>query len=123
MKIIIAYSLLLFYAVALLKPVLPPLTDWIQHTFTLEHHLATVHHHHGHSHVEKQMAEEADHHESEKKAPAVFAEPVSPHVTQQSVHAFNAQLLQPVIEYPIIIESLHFSYTFTDAPPPWNAFA
>jgi hypothetical protein len=76
-----AYCFLLLYTLAMCKPLLPLVQDDFAHIFWKAKHLATVHHHHGDHHAEKEVAE-AQHGEEADKHPATakISEPVSVHI-------------------------------------------
>jgi hypothetical protein len=76
-----AYYFLLFYTLAVCKPILPLVQDELAHIFWKAQHLATVHHHHGDHHAQEEVAE-AEHEENGDKHPATIktSEPVSVHI-------------------------------------------
>jgi len=118
MRAFFAYSLLIVYAVALLKPVLPPTLDWMSHTFALYHHLATVHQHHGNSHVDKEMAKEADHTDTDQTPARGFSDPVSAHV-HTSVNFILLQRFHPVFPKQLrFTDTLFDGFLTIDIPPP-----
>lgn len=43
------------YALAVIRPILPVIKDALAHLFFEHHHLETVHHSHGHQHVQSEM--------------------------------------------------------------------
>ena len=67
------------------KPILPLVQDEIAHIFWKAKHLATVHHHHGDHHAEKEIAE-AEHEENADKQPATTktSEPVAVHIVEET---------------------------------------
>jgi hypothetical protein len=83
-KTTVAFYLLIFYLLALCKPVLPVMHDAVAHFFWKAHHIATVHHHHGDHHAEEEVAA-STHDEKNDKSPATskISEPVSIHIITQ----------------------------------------
>jgi hypothetical protein len=118
MKSAAAYYLLLFYAIALLKPVIPFVTDFFSHTFALEQHLSNVHHHDGTSHVHKEIAEGVSQPQDEQKTPSGTFDPVSVHVIAAENYSFHA-----ANEDRVILTQRMFTYFPTPcmrviSPPP-----
>ena len=52
---VIVYHLVIIYALAVIRPILPVINDALAHLFFEHHHLETVHHSHGHQHVQSEM--------------------------------------------------------------------
>jgi hypothetical protein len=87
MKRIIAYYLFFFYASAMLKPVMPLVTDFIAHQFAHEHHIATVHSHNGEDHVHYELAAAADEQEKDhENTKQKLTEPISLHIFSANDH-------------------------------------
>lgn len=86
MKRIIAYYLFFFYAAAMLKPVMPLVTDLIAHQFAHEHHIATVHQHNGEEHVHYELAAAADEQEKDQENKQKLTEPISLHTFSENDH-------------------------------------
>ncbi len=55
MRKVIVYHLVIIYALAVIRPILPVINDALAHLFFEHHHLETVHHSHGHQHVQSEM--------------------------------------------------------------------
>jgi hypothetical protein len=89
-KTIAAYFFLLFYTLAMCKPVLPLVQDHLAHIFWKAKHFATVHHHHGDHHAEVEIAE-AEHDENAGKQPATtkISEPVSVHLVVEHLYSIS----------------------------------
>lgn len=87
MKSASAYYLILLYAVAVCKPFLPSVNDWLAHTFWNAAHLETVHHTHGSNHVHYELKEAAKQ-EKGDTASSVISEPVAVHIAVQSSYRF-----------------------------------
>lgn len=62
MKTILSYLLLCTYAMIMIKPVMPTITDIFAHLLNYKDHMATVHHEHGKYHVHYEYIEEAKKH-------------------------------------------------------------
>jgi len=92
MKNAVAYFLVLFYAIAMFKPVLPVLKDFLAHTFTPKLHIVSVHNEKGSKHVHYETAQTATTDTDESKAANKFSSPVSEHVTTTAI-----VLLTPVV--------------------------
>ena len=90
MKTTAAYYFLVLYTLAVCKPILPFVQDELAHIFWKAKHLATVHHHHGDHHAEKEVAKAA-HHEHPDKHPATTktSEPVSVHIVVETLYGIS----------------------------------
>ena len=76
------------------KPILPLIQDEIAHIFWKAKHLATVHHHHGDHHAEKEIAHaEHDHNAGKQPATTRTSEPVSVHLIVESFYS----MFKPII--------------------------
>jgi len=84
LKTDLAYYLIIVYILAVGKPIFPLIQDNFAHIFWNAEHIATVHHHHGEHHAEKEIAE-ATHEEGNNKNQATNknSEPVSLHIILQ----------------------------------------
>ena len=51
-----AYYLLLLYVTVIIKPILPIVHDWCEHTFNEVNHLSHVHQYYGNNHTEQEIA-------------------------------------------------------------------
>jgi hypothetical protein len=72
MKSVSAYYLLLLYTVAICRPVIPLLNDYLAHAFWNAEHLVTVHQHQGTNHVHYELKEAAEKGNTEPAAGATF---------------------------------------------------
>lgn len=99
MKFTVAYYLLLFYAAAMLKPVMPLISDFLAHRFAHEHHMATVHHHHGENHVHEELAAAADEQDEKQQPKQKMPDPVSVHTLV--INNFEFYTWLPASEYNI----------------------
>lgn len=110
MRIAVAYYLLFFYAVALFKPVLPFVSDFVAHAFYSKQHVATVHTHQGAAHAHRDAALAFSDRQDEQKGTTVqFSEPVSVHVVlQQQLYNFSLRSENT---------PFHFMYFFSISKP------
>jgi len=113
-----AYYILLLYTVALCKPILPLIQDELAHIFWNAEHVATVHYHHGHHHVEESIAE-AVHEEENDKYPgnSRTSEPVSIHILNQYFYSFP-QLFIEKEKYTTSRCTVSAFYSDKHYPPP-----
>lgn len=97
------YLLLAVYAFALVRPILPVVTDVVAHTFFKMQHIATVHVENGkyHVHIELEKASEKPATKNPTDVSA-FSETLSNHLQ-------NNTLTIPFI-YPAIIQKKAFTY-------------
>lgn len=116
MKSASAYYLILLYTVAVCKPFLPLVNDFLAHTFWNAAHVEAVHHTHGSNHVHYELKEAAKQEKQDTKANKI-SEPVAvhfpaqtsydfSHITSSTPQVFNGQYLV-----------LH-SFLETHTPPP-----
>ncbi len=54
MKIVCSYIMVLVFALVMLKPVMPYISDTVAHVFWYSQHMATVHYENGEYHVHKE---------------------------------------------------------------------
>jgi hypothetical protein len=106
MKKIILHIVLLSYAVVLIKPVLPYVSDFIQHTFFYASHMATVHYENGKYHVHYQTAKEAA---EEKQDKSNLPTQKKQTTTTEDVVITDKQVLP-------FIAAVNLSYNITAAP-------
>jgi hypothetical protein len=113
-----AFYLLIFYTLAMCKPVLPLVQDELAHIFWKAQHIATVHHYHGDHHAEVEIAEAA-HEEENNKLPATSKtpEPVSIHITSPIVYNIQQPILQKE-KYSIITSNVSTVSLDKHYPPP-----
>ncbi len=112
-----AYYLLIFYALAMCKPILPLVQDEIAHIFWKAHHISTVHHHHGDHHAEEELTTATHEEQSNKNPASKTSEPVSIHLIVQS--CYNLPQL-PLANQKFGISICMVSTLFLDKhyPPP-----
>jgi hypothetical protein len=116
-KTTIAFYLVILYTLAVCKPVLPLIQDEMAHIFWKAQHIATVHHHHGNHHAEKEIAtahsEEKDQHPATSKT----SEPVSIHVIVQSSYSSPNRFIQKQ-KFSIPISNTRTIFLDKQYPPP-----
>ena len=105
MKTTTALYLLIFYTLALCKPIVPLVQDKLAHIFWKADHIATVHHHHGELHAEEEIAEAAQEEEQDKNPITnKTSEPVSVHIIVQILYNIP----------PLTIEKLKFAMNISN---------
>lgn len=115
-----AYLLLLLYAMVIVKPVLPLISDWWEHSFHELEHLALVHAIHGDHHAEHEMAEAAEHDDDHQDHPK--------HLLPEDQVSFHLLAAAPVASPPLLTTTtvfhrcgdtaLFFTNLSLEAPPP-----
>jgi hypothetical protein len=88
MKSASAYYLILLYAVAVCKPFLPLVNDWLAHSFWNSAHLEMAHHTHGSDHVHYELKEAAKQ-EGKETTGSAISEPVAVHTVVQNSYNFS----------------------------------
>ncbi len=89
MKKALSYLLLVSYAIILLKPVLPYVTDFIAHAFYKYEHIATVHKENGKTHLHYELQKASEESGTDKtNLPIKAATEVSPHVFTNMLYSF-----------------------------------
>lgn len=91
MKSLPAYYLLLFYSIAICKPILPLVEDALAHSFWKTDHIITVHHEHGKDHLHYQLAKSADT-DKEQKGAVNPSENMSVHIPVYITLDFSLKL-------------------------------
>ena len=90
MRKALSYLLLVSYAIVLLKPVLPILTDFIAHAFYKYEHIATVHKENGKTHLHYELQKASEETGNDKSnLPTKAATEVSPHVFTNMLYTFD----------------------------------
>lgn len=120
MKKLLLYLLLLSYAAVTFKPVLPYVSDFVEHTFFYAHHMATVHFENGKYHVHYELVKDVKN-ESPDKTPSSSSKK-----DNSANEHFATEFKQTV--FVIIVNDAHYNSTtapdFADAnttndyPPP-----
>lgn len=116
MKSASAYYLILLYAVAVCKPFLPLVNDFLAHHFWNAAHLEAVHHTHGADHVHYELKEAAKQERGEAAGSAV-SEPVPAHTPAQNNYDFSC-VLPPVHYSSNTLCPIIGSFLEKHTPPP-----
>lgn len=84
MKTIVAYYFIIFYSVAVCKPVLPLITDYLGHTLWHQKHINTVHHDNGDNHVHYELVGTQEDKKENYSTNVKSSDPVSVHLASES---------------------------------------
>ncbi len=118
MKRLILHIILLSYTVVMLKPVLPYVSDLVNHVFFYTQHMATVHYENGKYHVHKEIVDNAKKAASQKEIPAAKKEnTTTDHISIQQKEFTTALVLNRIIPIPVSTSLLH-NYLSGEYPPP-----
>jgi hypothetical protein len=118
MKSATAYYLLLFYSLAICKPVLPLVSDFLAHSLWQTHHLKTVHHQHGREHVHYELVKAASEEQNENTSlPSKSAEPVSVHIPVNIFQEFSFSSI-PIVHNASYLQRLSHPAMDVVFPPP-----
>lgn len=116
MKSAAAYYLILLYAVAVCKPFLPVVSDFLAHTFWNAEHIEAVHHTHGANHVHYELKEAAKQ-EKESTTSHAVSEPVPVHIPVQNSYDFS--LADSATQRPVTsLYAITHSFLEIHTPPP-----
>jgi hypothetical protein len=119
MKVALAYYLLFFYTVALCKPVLPLVSDFLAHAFSQQKHLRTVHRHQGAEHVHLEMAKASGDAQQEQNSPrTAFSDPVSVHLLLADEGNGLVLPALPKKTFGFYTSSILYQFVGVDIPPP-----
>jgi len=118
MKKLILHIVLLSYMVVMLKPVLPYVSDLVNHVFFYTQHMATVHYENGKYHVHKEIVDNTKKETSQKEIPTAKKEnTTTDHISIQQKEPATGLILNRIIQIPVST-SLQHSYLTGDYPPP-----
>jgi hypothetical protein len=118
MRRIILHIVLLSYTVVILKPVLPYVSDLVNHVFFYTQHMATVHIENGKMHVHKEIVDHAKKTASQKEIPASKKENTTvDHISFLQKEPITISALNRVIQIPVSA-ALQHNYLPGDYPPP-----
>ena len=81
MKSTVAYYLIILYSIAVCKPVLPIVTDFLGHTFWSQKHITTVHNENGKDHLHYELLDAKDDGENSSSPNIKSTDPVSVHIS------------------------------------------
>lgn len=94
MKSTAAHYLLLIYFIAMCKPVLPLINDFLAHTFWKTEHIVRVHHKNGKDHLHYELKKVSDQNNDDSNSPAPkTSESVSVHILLQNNYDFSHSIL------------------------------
>lgn len=79
MKSTVAYYLIILYSIAVCKPIIPVVADFLGHALWHQKHITTIHHENGKDHLHYELLEEKK--EGDKPSTTIkSSEPVSVHI-------------------------------------------
>lgn len=118
MKKAALYFLLFSYAMVILKPVTPYVSDAVAHIFYYSQHMATVHYENGKMHVHREIVNNAKEDQPVREIPASKKEnSTTDHTSLQQ--KLSIQVLPVNISYHIpFTTSLLNNYLAAEYPPP-----
>lgn len=118
MKKIILHIVLLSYTVVMLKPVLPYVSDFVNHVFFYTQHMATVHIENGKMHVHKEIVDNTKKEASQKELPSSKKEnSANDHISFQEKELVTVSILNRIFQIPVSA-SLQHNYLPGDYLPP-----
>ncbi|MBL7702173.1 MAG: hypothetical protein JNM14_07980 [Ferruginibacter sp.] len=118
MKKLILHIVLLSYTVVMLKPVLPYVSDFINHILFYKQHMATVHFENGKHHVHKEIVDNTKKDASQKEIPAAKKDnTTTDHISFLQKEPAAALTVNGIIQIPVSTALLH-NYLSGDYPPP-----
>ncbi len=118
MKKTALYFLLFSYAMVILKPVAPYVSDAVAHIFYYSQHMATVHYENGKMHVHREIVNNEKKDQPSKEIPASKKEnSANDHISLQVKQ--SVQSIPVIRSYQIIATaSLLNNYLAAEYPPP-----
>ena len=118
MKKAALYFLLFSYAMVILKPVAPYVSDAVNHIFYYSQHMATVHYENGKMHVHKEIVNNAKENQPAKELPASKKEnSANDHISLQQKQSVQALPVLKLYQIPSAV-SLQVNYLAGEYPPP-----
>ncbi len=119
MNRLLLYILLLSYITALIKPVMPYVSDGINHVFFYAHHMATVHYENGKYHIHRDLLnnskeESTDKHSAPQKSNNANDEHLVSAMIIASIQEFN--FIRPI--YFITVPRVPSGISRDHFPPP-----
>lgn len=94
MKSTTAYYLILLYSIAMCKPIIPVLGDFLAHTLWQEEHLQTVHQEHGKNHVHYELMNAAKNEQKDNEPQSTkLSDNVSVHIPTNYQFDFSCLLI------------------------------
>lgn len=118
MKIVLLYLILYAYTSIILKPVMPAIFDFFEHTFNYSNHIATVHRHNGKYHAHKEYME-GEKKSGSEKATNCFREEVfsSVHLKADTSFDFSVTGIKQLY-FEGLLSPVPSSFLNHDYPPP-----
>ncbi len=102
----------------MLKPVLPYVSDFVNHVFFYTQHMATVHIEDGKMHVHKEIVDNTKKAASQKEIPAAKKEnTTTDYISFQQKESITISILNRVFQIPVST-ALQLNYLPGDYPPP-----
>lgn len=118
MKKAALYFLLFSYAMLILKPVAPYVSDAVAHIFYYSQHMATIHYENGKMHVHKEIVNNAKEEQPVKEIPASKKENSSTdHISFQQKPSVQVLPVTRSFQIPIPASLLN-NYLAAEYPPP-----
>ncbi len=102
----------------MLKPVLPYVSDLVNHVFFYTQHMATVHYENGKYHVHKEIVDHAKKEAPQKEIPAAKKQnTTTEHFSLQQKETTAIPLANRIFQIPVPA-ALQYNYLPGDYPPP-----
>lgn len=118
MKKAALYFLLFSYAMVILKPVAPYVSDAVAHIFYYSQHMATVHYENGKMHVHREIVNNAKKDQPAKEMPASKKEnSTNDHISLQQKQSLKALPVIKSYQIPLAANLLN-NYLAAEYPPP-----
>ena len=118
MKKAALYFLLFSYAMVILKPVAPYVSDAVAHIFYYSQHMATVHYENGKMHVHREIVNNAKKDQPAKETPASKKEnSTTDHISLQQKQSIQAFSVIKSYQIPVAAGLLN-NYLAAEYPPP-----
>jgi hypothetical protein len=118
MKKLILHIALLSYTIVMLKPVLPHVSDFVNHIFFYTQHMATVHIENGKMHVHKEIVDNTKKEASQKELPSSKKEnSANDHISFHQKETKTVLVLNRIFQIPVSA-ALQHNYPQGDYPPP-----
>jgi hypothetical protein len=113
------YILLASYAIMIVRPVVPYISDTIAHTFWRYQHISTVHFENGKYHTHYEVLEAAKKTDPEKASHSGKTDTnIGEHFSTSSNYNISLPALSIVSSFPYSPSNICSTYLFFDYPPP-----
>ncbi len=118
MKKAALYFLLFSYAMVILKPVTPYVSDAVAHIFYYSQHMATVHYENGKMHVHKEIVNNSKEDQPAKETPASKKDnSTTDHISLQQKQSIHALTVIKSYLFPLDAKLLNNFLTAAYPPP------